>query len=424
MRPAPALEEDESLLLQHVADGALLAELPGLLNIPVRKASALYGKLCDRLRAPRKPAVLLAICYATGAAQPAMLDPSDIAMPVTERELLPLMAVGMTLEGMAQHLGLSRGMVERRVQSLMENLQAKTWAQAVHLGWQYQIVTADVITAWLRTGAIGDTASDARPARSPALYIQAREAEVAETSRALCLVRGRSGERPVLSYWDQTADDRDEQGTLWARYSEVLSHSGRPVGPAVPSRHPIRQFNTMRRQRCRVGFCPARLDLGKGHAHLYLVTANELLPDGSGYRTVEPPTCIDHALLCAETEPRLQGGYTALLVSTSTISGVLGKRFAPLDDGINVGATRDETEFHPYADRDAMRSVLAYQLARDLTSYKPIELRRLVRASFQTAPLSRPSAPRSSRPPGRLKSHPSDQPALLSATFRNGPAYA
>ncbi|MEV1049019.1 hypothetical protein [Streptomyces sp. NPDC049916] len=142
----------------------------------------------------------------------------------------------MTLKGMAQHLDLSRGTVERRSQSLMENLQAKTWAQAVHPGWQYQIVTADVITAWLMVGAIGDTASDVRPARSPALYIQAREAEVVEISRALCLVPGRSGELPVLSYWDQTADDRDEKGTLWARHSEVLSHSGPTAGPAVPGR--------------------------------------------------------------------------------------------------------------------------------------------------------------------------------------------
>lgn len=386
------LTEQERSLLQHLADGGEPGKLGPALGLSRAKANALFADMCDVLGSPRNPAALLAICYATEAVQPPdLLDPSDIAMPAEEQELLPLFAMGVGEHNMAAQLERKRWKVNQQAKNVLENLQVRTRAQAVHVAWQYGIVTAAAIRRWLEKGDTEIIAShDQPPGLGPVLYVQAREGEVVDSPRSLCAARGPAAAMSLLSYWDQAADDRDARGALWVRASEILSRSGRPVGRPMQDVHPARQFDTMRRQRCRVGFCPARLEYTSGHAYLYLVTESERRTDG-GYRTAQPPVCIEHALLCAEFEPRFQGGHSALLVTASNVSGVLGTRYEPLDDGLNVAAVGPDQEFHPYADRGRLRWVLASRLVRDLTAYRVIDLRRLVREAFRTppAPMSR-----------------------------------
>ncbi|MGW5927215.1 hypothetical protein ACWF2L_13320 [Streptomyces anulatus] len=389
------LTEQERSLLQHLAGGGEPGELGPLLGLSRAKANALFTDMCDVLGSPRNPAALLAICYATEAVQPPdLLDPSDIAMPAEERELLPLFAMGLGEHDMAARLERKRWKVNEQARNVLENLRVRTRAQAVHVAWQYRIVTATAIG--VEEGDTEVVASSVQPPGlsplGPVLYIQAREGEVVDTPRSLCAARGPAAAMSFLSYWDQAADDRDARGALWVRASEILSRSGQPVGRPLQGVHPARQSDTMRRQRCRVGFCPARLEYTSGHAYLYLVTENERRADG-GYRTAQPPVCLEHALLCAESEQRFQGGYTALLVTASNASGVLGTRYEPLDDDVTVAAVGPDQEFHPYAARDRLRWVLASRLVRDLTSYKVIDLRRLVREAFRTPPASASHAP-------------------------------
>ncbi|MFJ7412853.1 hypothetical protein ACIQWZ_18850 [Streptomyces sp. NPDC098077] len=383
----PVLTEQERLLLQHLADGCEPGELGPALGLSRAKSNALFAGMCDGLGSPRNPAALLAICYATEAVQPPdLLDPSDIAMPAEEQELLPLFAMGVGEHDMAAQLERKRWKVNQQAKNVLENLQVQTRAQAVHVAWQYGIVTATAISEWLEKGDSEIIASNLQPpGLGPVLYIQAREGEAVDTPGRCARRADPAAAMPLLSYWDQAADDRDARGALWARASEILSRSGQPVGQPLPGVHPARQSETMRRQRCRVGFCPARLEHTSGHVYLYLVTKNQRRADGS-YRTAQPPVCIEHALLCAESEPRFQGGHTALLVTASNASGVLGTLYGPLDDGLNVAAVGTDQEFHPYADRDRLRWVLASRLVRDLTSYRVIDLRRLVREAFRTPP--------------------------------------
>ncbi|EGE39580.1 regulatory protein LuxR [Streptomyces sp. ACT-1] len=379
------LTPDEQSIIQHLAAGVLARDLPAALGLPKRTTQDLTLGLHKLLPAARNHASLVAICYTTAlVAPPPLLDPSDIFLPADERELLVLIAMGMNGRDIAKHLGRAASTVGEQITSLLGDLQVKTWAQAVHIGWQFQIVTAAVIRTWLEHAKDVNAATAVLPAASagPLLHVRTREGEVPDTPRALCAVGGPfSAEARGLSYWDQTADDRDENGVLWARVSEVLSRSGRPVGRPLQGVHPARQRDTMRNQRCRVGYCTARLGPtrgGSGGAYLYLVTAQE---QGAGgvYRTVEPPVCIEHALLCADSEPRLRDGYTALLVTSSAISGVLGRRYTPVDDGVTVAASRDNMAFHSYTDHSGLRWVLASQLVRDLTSYEVVDLRLLVR---------------------------------------------
>ncbi|WP_217231281.1 hypothetical protein [Streptomyces anulatus] len=390
----PALTELERSLHRHLVDGGNLGGLGPALGMSQKEASILYTGMCDLLGSPRNPAALVAICYALGAVQPPeLLDPSGIALPQEERDLLPLFAIGLSAADMAAQLDRKQWKVNEQAKEVLDNLQAKTRAQAVHVAWQYGIVTGPAIREWLETGDPAGTKTTAPlSGLGPVLYIQTREGEVADTPRALCAARGPAEAMALLAYWDQAADDRDERGALWARASEVLSRSGRPVGQPVPGVHPARQPDTMRRQRCRLCFGHARLELPRKPGYLYLVTDNERRPQG-GYRTTEPPVCIDHALVCADSEPRLQSGHTALLVTSSTESGVLGTRYVPLGDSANVAAVSESQGFHPYADRERMRWVLASALVRDLTAYKIIDLRRLIRSTFPT-----PSAPASRRP--------------------------
>ncbi|MER6771457.1 hypothetical protein ABT389_17100 [Streptomyces bacillaris] len=198
----------------------------------------------------------------------------------------------------------------------------------------------------------------------PVFYVFAREGETPDSPLALTTGRGPAGDR--LAYWDETDGDRDSKQVLWARYSQTLSGSGRPVGRPLDGRlHPGRQYGTMLHRYCGLGACPARTEDGR---HLHLVTDDERLETGA-VRTVHPPVCLDHAAAAANS-PRFRGGYTALLVRTSAISGVLGTPCRPA--GLGVRLSSGGQQFVPYSEKEARRWVLAFGLVRDLTDYEVI----------------------------------------------------
>lgn len=197
----------------------------------------------------------------------------------------------------------------------------------------------------------------------PVLTIWAREGEVIDTAESLM---ARPGWGARLAYWDEAEGDRDHRGVLWARMSQLLSSSGRPVGP--PRRdliHPDRQHGLMLYQHCVVGACLARHPDGR---HLYVVAPHEHLPDGR-VRTARPPVCSAHAADYARTLPN----HRAVLARSPAPSGVLGVLFeATAAGGIRVredGAER----YVAYGDDDTLRWTLATQLVRDLTDCEPVD---------------------------------------------------
>ncbi|MFD8062552.1 hypothetical protein ACFXA0_25705 [Streptomyces cyaneofuscatus] len=200
-------------------------------------------------------------------------------------------------------------------------------------------------------------------ALAPLLHIWAREGEVTDTVESLM---ARPGWGSRLAYWDEAEGDRDHRGVLRARMSQVLSSSGRPVGP--PRRdliHPDRQHGLMLYQHCVVGACPARHPDGR---HLYVVAPDEHLPDGR-VRTARPPVCAAHAADYARTVP----DHRAVLARSSAPSGVLGMTFEATAAG-GVRPLEDGAErYVAYGDHDALRWTLATQLVRDLTDCETVD---------------------------------------------------
>ncbi|MFD4123830.1 hypothetical protein ACFXKK_03105 [Streptomyces globisporus] len=200
-------------------------------------------------------------------------------------------------------------------------------------------------------------------AASPLLNIWAREGEVTDTVESLM---ARPGWGSRLAYWDEAEGDRDHRGVLWARMSQVLSSSGRPVGqPRRDLIHPNRQHGLMLYQHCVVGACPARCPDGR---HLYVVAPDEHLPDGR-VRTARPPVCSAHAADYARTVP----GHRALLARSPAPSGVLGRVFEATATG-DLRVREDGAErYVAYSDHDTLRWTLASQLVRDLNDCEPVD---------------------------------------------------
>lgn len=200
-------------------------------------------------------------------------------------------------------------------------------------------------------------------ALAPLLHISAREGEVTDTVESLM---ARPGWGSRLAYWDEAEGDRDHRGVLWARMSQVLSSSGRPVGqPRGNLIHPARQHGLMLYQHCVVGACRARWPDGR---HLYVVAPDEQLSHGR-VRTARPPVCSAHAADYARTVP----DHRAVLARSPAPSGVLGVVFEATAAG-GVRAVEDGAErYVAYGDHDTLRWTLATQLVRDLTGCEPVD---------------------------------------------------
>ncbi|MFD6989392.1 LuxR C-terminal-related transcriptional regulator [Streptomyces sp. NPDC059943] len=154
----------ERQVVEGLADGSTLSTVARNLKIRQGTASG-YLKFAKRkLHGVSENAAALAVGYTTGAiTRPDLLAPETLDLPREQRDLVPLIARGMTIAQMATELKQSPGthpvkpagaasvtMLRRNIGELTANLQARNRAHLITRAWQYQILTADQVTAWLR----------------------------------------------------------------------------------------------------------------------------------------------------------------------------------------------------------------------------------------------------------------------------------
>ncbi|MGW0844191.1 hypothetical protein ACWD26_29450 [Streptomyces sp. NPDC002787] len=146
MRLAPR----EKQVVEGLADGSTLAEVA--LKLTIRDGTAAgYLKLAKRkLHGVSENSAALAVAYATGAIdEPESRDPEGLNLPEEQRDLLPLIAQGMSAFQMASELKRPVEVVRRDARELMANLQARNPAHTITRAWQYRLLTADQVLAWI-----------------------------------------------------------------------------------------------------------------------------------------------------------------------------------------------------------------------------------------------------------------------------------
>ncbi|MDQ0601987.1 hypothetical protein QF037_006332 [Streptomyces canus] len=205
-------------------------------------------------------------------------------------------------------------------------------------------------------------------------YITAREGEEADSFLALRASFGADG-RSRLSYWDESRDDRDVRGTLWARTSQSIGRDGMPVGsPRWRLVHPARQRHTMMNLLCQVCVGPTKTPDG------YLFLESGTVPGpGVTVRTAQPPVCLKHAHAAAKLCPNLvRHGHVALMVQSAPLYGVIGTPYQWSSDGVQTLAGDDIPL--PYGSPN-LRWFLASQLVRTLRAFTVIDLDDLAPAA-------------------------------------------
>ncbi|MEV6758401.1 hypothetical protein [Streptomyces sp. NPDC051214] len=207
-------------------------------------------------------------------------------------------------------------------------------------------------------------------------YITGREGEEADSFLSLRTAFDLKG-NTRLGYWDETPEDRDVRGVLWARVSQSIGADRLPAGePKWRLIHPSRQRECMLKLKCQVCVAPARTPEGI----LFLESKKQGIPTPSStIRTAQPPLCRRHARMAAQRCPYLaEHGHVALLAQSARMYGVIGTPYAYTSKGIQALAADDV----PIAYEDpALRWVLASQMLRTLRSFTVVDLNDLAPAA-------------------------------------------
>ncbi|MWA07685.1 hypothetical protein [Streptomyces sp. BA2] len=207
-------------------------------------------------------------------------------------------------------------------------------------------------------------------------YITAREGEEADSFLALRASFDSEG-HSRLAYWDETRQDRDVRGTLWARVSQSIGADRLPTGePKWHLVHPARQRETMLLLKCQVCVTNARTPDGI----LFLESKKDGIPAASTpIRTAQPPLCRRHARIAAKRFPYLaEHGHVALLAQSAPLYGVIGTPHMYSPSGIRVLAGDNVPV--PYGHPD-LRWFLASQLVRTLRAFRVVYLNDFVPAA-------------------------------------------
>ncbi|MGW7283161.1 hypothetical protein ACWGIV_33815 [Streptomyces sp. NPDC054844] len=140
----------EREVLVGLADGETLPEVACRLNIR-RDTAAGYLKFArQKLHGVSDIPAAVAVAYATEAiTRPDLRDPELMDLPREQRRLVPLIALGAPPGEMAAALRRPLATVRHDGRELLRNLNAKNRAHVVSRAWQYRILTADQVLAWL-----------------------------------------------------------------------------------------------------------------------------------------------------------------------------------------------------------------------------------------------------------------------------------
>ncbi|EST31697.1 hypothetical protein [Streptomyces niveus] len=155
-------------VVEGLADGSTLATVARNLMIRQGTASGYLSVAKRKLHGVSENNAALAVAYASQSiTRPELLDPETLNLPREQRDLVPLVARGMTVAQMVTELkpsprtrpvrpeaagtgGPAVAIIRRNVGELTASLQARNRAHLITRAWQYQILTADQVTAWLR----------------------------------------------------------------------------------------------------------------------------------------------------------------------------------------------------------------------------------------------------------------------------------
>ncbi|GAU71128.1 hypothetical protein SSP35_28_00030 [Streptomyces sp. NBRC 110611] len=140
----------ERQVIKGLANGSTLAAVALNLKITKNTAASYLKNAKYKLRGVTENSAALAVAYATEAIdRPDLLAHEGLLLPCEQRELVPLIARGMRATQMAIKLKRSVDLTRRDARQLMANLQARNPAHLVTRSWQYQIITAEQVLAWL-----------------------------------------------------------------------------------------------------------------------------------------------------------------------------------------------------------------------------------------------------------------------------------
>ncbi|MEE1797522.1 LuxR C-terminal-related transcriptional regulator [Streptomyces sp. JV176] len=140
----------ERQVVEGLTDGSTLAEVA--LDLQIREGTAAgYLKMAkNKLHGVSETAAAIAVGYAVRAiTHPPLLDPETLYVPREQRDLVPLIARGMVAAQMATELSRPVTDVRADGRELLTNFGARNRNHLITRTWQFQILTADEVIAWL-----------------------------------------------------------------------------------------------------------------------------------------------------------------------------------------------------------------------------------------------------------------------------------
>ncbi len=146
-----ALSPHEQQVLQGLAAGDALATVAATLKISTDMATSYLGLAKSKLFGMADAPAVIAVAYAVEAIPPPPpRDASGLDLSRAQRDLVPLVAQGMTDIQLAISVDRSENEVRAACRGLLRKLPARNRAHVVTRGWQYRLVTKGQVLAWLR----------------------------------------------------------------------------------------------------------------------------------------------------------------------------------------------------------------------------------------------------------------------------------
>ncbi|MEU2875969.1 LuxR C-terminal-related transcriptional regulator [Streptomyces sp. NPDC007070] len=147
-----ALSPQEKQVLEGLAAGDSTADIARRLEIRHSTVGDFLKTARIKLHGACDSVAAVAAGFATGAiGRPPLLDPEAVFVSREQRELVPLIARGLSAEQVAAELKPPRPVADVRADAreLLSSLGARNRCHLVTRAWQYRLLTEDRVSAWL-----------------------------------------------------------------------------------------------------------------------------------------------------------------------------------------------------------------------------------------------------------------------------------